>query len=106
MFTQFTASGAAVTVMVLRVWTALSRRLTVAGPKRRAANAVLVAVVAVAVCGMLVGSGVARAAANPGSAARVRTHWGKVEPVPGLASLNKGSNASVNSQANSARRAG
>ena len=70
---------------------------TAAGRGRRARGRVVAALAGAAVlCAGLV-SGAGAAAASDGVAAKTGLHWGKAEPVPGLAALNKGYNASVNS---------
>jgi hypothetical protein len=76
---------------------------TVAG-RRRAASArrpgvlvVMGAATAVVCAGLVAGAGAAwgAPAGNGPGAAAARVHWGKAEPVPGLAALNKGYAASV-----------
>ncbi|MGO8956768.1 MAG: hypothetical protein ACLQFR_05265 [Streptosporangiaceae bacterium] len=60
--------------------------------------AVLVAGAAAACAGLLSDAGAAWAApaGNGPAAAAARIHWWRAEPVPGLATLNKGYNAEVN----------
>jgi hypothetical protein len=65
------------------------------GSARRRVMAVVAAVAAVVCAGLLTGAGVAPVAAARAAAPGVR--WGKAEPVPGLAALNKGGNARVTS---------
>jgi hypothetical protein len=61
------------------------------GPMRRpGALIVLAATVALVCAGFLAGVGAVPAVASVGAAARV--HWGRAEPVPGLAPLDKGQN--------------
>ncbi len=69
---------------------------SMARPMRRA-GAVLVGAVVAAAWVLLVGGGVSSAAAGGRAAATAPIHWGKAQPVPGLAALNKGYNARVNS---------
>ena len=71
------------------------RRRLAGGSARRRVMVVVAAGAAVVCAGLLTGAGVAPAAAVRAAAAGVR--WGKAEPVPGLAALNKGGNARVTS---------
>ncbi|MGO8959263.1 MAG: hypothetical protein ACLQFR_18130 [Streptosporangiaceae bacterium] len=81
----------------------VSRAGTGAGSRRarsvRRPGVLAVLAAAAVVCtGLLSGAGAAwgvSAASDPGAAA-ARVHWGRAEPVPGLAALNKGVNGDVN----------
>jgi hypothetical protein len=60
---------------------------------------VLLALATLALVSAGLGSGGGAAQGGPAgnsSAAAARVHWGRAELVPGLAALNKGSNAAVN----------
>jgi hypothetical protein len=62
-------------------------------PRRRPGAMVTLAAAAALTCGVLLaGAGVTLAAASPpaAAAAAARVHWGRAEPVPGLAALNQG----------------
>ncbi len=72
-----------------------SRRLAGGSARRRRMTVVVAAGVAVVCAGLLSGAGLAPAAAD--RAGRPGVSWGKAEPVPGLAKLNKGGNAEVTS---------
>jgi hypothetical protein len=62
---------------------------------RRAVALVLAAAMAVVCVGLVPGPALASRSAARGGGAAARIRWGKAEPVPGLAALNKGHDASV-----------
>ena len=78
----------------------VSRARAVAGSRRGGSvrrPGVTLAAAAVVCAASLAGTGLAPAVAGVRAAAAARIRWGRAEPVPGLAVLNKGYNASVNS---------
>ena len=70
-------------------------RVLAGGPvRRRGVPLVLTAAAVVACAGLLIGTGVASAAADARGAV-LRVHWGRAAEVPGLGTLNVGGNAQV-----------